>query len=172
MNSLQAYFVSAMQSHRVTGHPACEEPGNGDTPLSMSQADIDTLRAEYDAMSRKDWAALFMSADPAFELKTPDRNLTLTGVFSGPERARRAFADFFEPHEEVRVEPEAFLEADGQIVVFFLQRAKPTGTNAFVEARAAHLWTIRDGKATRLEIFPRREEALAAAGLPQSDALP
>jgi ketosteroid isomerase-like protein len=72
----------------------------------------------------------------------------------------------------VTVEPEAFFEGNGQIVVVFLQRSKPRGSNAFVEARAAHLWTVRDGQATRLEIFPRREDALAAAGLPEQDALP
>jgi len=162
MNLLQAYFVCGVQA-RVTTR---------DTPRAMSQADIDTLRSEYEAMSRKDWAALFRAADPGFELRTPDRNLTLSGVFSGAEAARRVFADFFEPHEEVSVEPQAFFEGNGQIVVFFLQRSKPKGSSAFVEARAAHLWTIRDGKATRLEIFPQREEALEAAGLPEQDALP
>jgi ketosteroid isomerase-like protein len=38
-------------------------------------------------------------------------------------------------------------------------------SSAFLERRAAHLWTMRGNKATRLEIFPRREEALEAAGL-------
>ena len=131
----------------------------------MSQADIEMLRSEYQAMSRKDWADLFRAAHPRFELKTPDRNLALSGVFSGAERGRRVFEDFFEPFDAVTVEPEAFFEGDGQIVVFFLQRSKPKGSNAFVEARAAHIWTIRDGKATRLEIFPQREKALEAAGL-------
>jgi ketosteroid isomerase-like protein len=79
-------------------------------------------------------------------------------------RARRVFEDFF-PFDAVTVEPEAFFEGNGQIVAFFLQRSKPKGSNAFVEARAAHIWTIRDGKATRLEIFPQRERALKAAGL-------
>jgi hypothetical protein len=34
-----------------------------------------------------------------------------------------------------------------------------------VERRAAHRWTMRDGKAMGLEIFPRRKKALEAAGL-------
>jgi ketosteroid isomerase-like protein len=138
----------------------------------MSQADIETLRSEYEAMSREDLADLFRGAHSGFELRTPDRDLVSGEVFSGAEKARGAFADFFEPYEEVTVEPEAFFEGNGQIVVFFLQRSKPRGSNAFVEARAAHLWTVRDGQATRLEIFPRREDALAAAGLLEQDALP
>jgi ketosteroid isomerase-like protein len=69
------------------------------------------------------------------------------------------------PFEALSVEPEAFFEGDGQIVVFFLQRAIPLGSTGYVERRAAHLWTMRDGKAMALEIFPRREKALEAAGL-------
>ena len=131
----------------------------------MSQTDIEMLRSEYQAMSRKDWANLFRAAHSRFELKTPNGNLALSGVFRGAQRARRVFQDFFEPFDAVTVEPEAFFEGNGQIVVFFLQRSKPKGSNAFVEARAAHIWIIRDGKATRLEIFPQRDEALKAAGL-------
>jgi hypothetical protein len=32
-----------------------------------------------------------------------------------------------------------------------------------VEIRAGHVWTMRDGKPARLEVFPEREKALAAA---------
>jgi ketosteroid isomerase-like protein len=72
----------------------------------------------------------------------------------GVESVRRAFEDFFSPFEALSVEPEAFFEGDGQIVVFFLQRARPLRSSAYVERRAAHLWTMRDGKAMGLEIFP------------------
>jgi hypothetical protein len=34
-----------------------------------------------------------------------------------------------------------------------------------VEIRAGHVWTMRDGKAARLEIFPEREKALESIGL-------
>jgi ketosteroid isomerase-like protein len=132
----------------------------------MPQADIETLRSEYQAMSRKDWDGLLLGAPPDFELKTPDRAVgRLSGVFRGPEKARRVFEEFFGPFEDVTIEPEAFFEGDGQVVVFFLQRSRPKGSSASVEARAAHLWTMRDGTATRLEIFPQRTEALKAAGL-------
>jgi ketosteroid isomerase-like protein len=130
----------------------------------MSREDFEALRAEYAAMSRKDWNAVLSTADCDFELKAPAGGLN-AGMVRGVERARRAFEDFFSPFEAVSVEPEAFFEGNGRIVVFFLQRARPVGSTALVERRAAHLWTLRDGKATRLEIFPQREKALEAAGL-------
>jgi ketosteroid isomerase-like protein len=134
----------------------------------MSREDIEALRAEYAAMSRQDWDAVLSVAGGDFELITPSGGLDTT-VVRGVERARRAFADFFGPFEEVSVEPEAVFEGSGQIVVFFAQRARPSGTTALVERRAAHLWTMRDGKATKLQIFPERAEALRAAGLSEQD---
>jgi ketosteroid isomerase-like protein len=130
----------------------------------MAQADIDTLRAEYEAISRRDWDSLFSGAHADFEFKTPDRGLGPQTV-PGPEQARRAMQDFFAPYEEVLAEPQEFFDRGDRIVVYFLQRCRPKGSNAAVEIRAAHLWTMRDGKAARLEIFPEREKALESAGL-------
>ena len=40
------------------------------------------------------------------------------------------------------------------------------GSQVEVDSLGAHLWTLRDGMAVRLEVFSSREKALAAAGLP------
>ncbi len=129
------------------------------------------LRAEYEAMSRRDWDGVFCDVHPDFELRTPDRGLGAV-TYKGREEARRAFEDFFEPFEEVAADPQEFFERGDRIVVFFLLRSRPTGSNAVVEIRAGHLWTLRDGRAARLEIFPEREKALKGAGLSHQDAHP
>jgi ketosteroid isomerase-like protein len=128
----------------------------------MSRADIETLRAEYEAFSRRDWDAAFSEAHPDFELRPPESGPEAATV-RGPDPARRAFADFFEPYDEVAVEPQQFFERGDRIVVFFLQRSRPRGSSATVEIQAGHLWTMRDGKAAGLQIFPEREKALEAA---------
>jgi hypothetical protein len=48
-------------------------------------------------------------------------------------------------------------------------RLRPRGSDAVVENRLGHFWTMRDGKAARCVVFARREEALAAAGLSEAD---
>jgi ketosteroid isomerase-like protein len=131
---------------------------------AMSQADIETLRTEYEALSRMEWDAVLREAHADFELKPPDRSAVPETVH-GREEARRAFEDFFEPFEEVLIEPQEFFECGDQIVVYFLQRSRPKGSSAVVEIRAGHRWTMRDGRAARCEIFPEREEALEAARL-------
>jgi ketosteroid isomerase-like protein len=40
-----------------------------------------------------------------------------------------------------------------------------------VENRIGHLWTRRDGRFVRLEVFPQREKALEAIGMSEREAL-
>jgi ketosteroid isomerase-like protein len=130
----------------------------------MSQADIEALRAGYEAFNRGDWDAATRLAHPEFELQTADR-ITNPGTYRGTDTVRRFFEDLFEPFDEVVVEPEEFHERGDQVVVFLLVRLRPTGSSAVVENRIGHLWTIREGRPVRLAVFPRREEALEAADL-------
>jgi ketosteroid isomerase-like protein len=130
----------------------------------MSQTDVETLRTGYEAFNREDWDAVFESAAPDFELITADR-VTNPGTYRGREEATQFFQDLFEPFEEVTVEPERFVENGDQIVVLVLVSSRPSGSTAVVENRIGHLWTMRDGKAVRFQIFPERAKALEAIGI-------
>jgi ketosteroid isomerase-like protein len=70
------------------------------------------------------------------------------------------------------MEPERFFEADDRVVVFLVARGRGKGSGAEVEVRPAHVWTIRSGKAVRVQVFPyaNRAEALEAVGLSEKDA--
>jgi ketosteroid isomerase-like protein len=129
----------------------------------MPERDFEALRLAYEAFGRRDWDAVVRGAHPDFELKTPGHGLFTTYV--GPEKASAAFEDFFEPYEDVLVEPEEFFEKGDRIVVFFRQRCRPRDSEGVVEVKAAHVWMMREGRPAGLEIFPRREEALAVAGI-------
>jgi uncharacterized protein len=134
----------------------------------MLQADIETLRAGYEATNRGDWDAAFRGAHPDFEWKT-DGRVPGAGTYRGREQVRRFLEDQREPFEEVVVEPQEFFERGDRIVVFVLTRLRPRGSSAVVENPIGHLWTMRDGKAVRCEGFAVREEALAALGLSEQD---
>ena len=135
----------------------------------MSQADIETLRGVYEAISRGDWDTAFRDTHPDFEYRIADRD-PRTGTYRGREEVRRALEDELEAFEEVVPEPEQFFQRGDQIVVFVRVRSRPRGSSATVEIRVAHLWTMRDGKAARFELFPVREEALEAVGMSEQDA--
>jgi ketosteroid isomerase-like protein len=132
----------------------------------VSETDIETLRLGYQAVSRGDWDSPAQFAHPEFELQTAER-IVNPGTYRGVEAVRRFFEDLFAPFDEVVVEPEEFFVRGDRIVVFVATRLRPAGSSAVVENRIGHLWTMRDGKAVRLQIFPRREDALGAAALPE-----
>jgi ketosteroid isomerase-like protein len=136
----------------------------------MSQADIETLRAGYEAISQGDREGVFAAAHPDLELKTADRAPN-AGTYRGVEEVRRFFDDLFEPFDEVVAEPQKFVERGDRIAVLVLVRLRPSGSSAFLENRIGHLWTFRDGKAVRFEIFPEREKVLEAIGLSEQEAL-
>jgi ketosteroid isomerase-like protein len=133
----------------------------------MSEA-VEMLRQGYEAFSRGDWEPLFGYADPDFELRTADR-VTSPGTYRGLETTRRFFMDLFAPFEEIVVEPEEFFDRGDRIAVFVRVRSRPRGSAAVVDNRIGHLWTMRDGRAARLEIFPEREKALEALELPAGE---
>jgi ketosteroid isomerase-like protein len=128
----------------------------------MPSEAIDLIQAEYEAMNRQDWEAVFRRAEPDFEFRPPDRGLG-AGVTRGRERAREDIKAFFSPFEEVIIEAEEIHDRGDRIVVFFRLRTRPRGSSAMVEIRAGHLWTLRDGNLAGLAIFPEREKALEAA---------
>ena len=130
----------------------------------MSQDNVETLRATYEAANRGDWDGFFAGVHPDFELKAPDRMMRAE-TYRGSVAVRQFFEDLLEPFEDLVVQPEKFVESGNWIVVFLLLRSRPTGSSAMMEIRIGHLWTMRNGKAEQLEIFPEREKALEAAGL-------
>ncbi len=51
------------------------------------------------------------------------------------------------------------------MVVLTRYRGRGKGSGATVDTKDAHLWTMRAGRAIRLEVFADRARALATVGL-------
>jgi ketosteroid isomerase-like protein len=102
-------------------------------------------------------------------LQLPEGGINV-GSFQGREGVTKLLEDYFDVFDSFRMEPEKFFDADDRIVVFVHTPARGKGSGVEVEFRPAHLWTMRAGKAVRLEVFPEREKALEAAGLAKQDA--
>jgi uncharacterized protein len=134
----------------------------------MSEADIEALRAVYEGVSRGDWDAALRDAGPDFELKTPDQN-PIAGTYRGREEIRGFFTELWAAFEEVVVQPGQFLEFDDRILVSLLMQLRPSDSRSRVEMRITHLWTMRDGKPARCEVFLQREQAFEALVLAEED---
>ena len=83
----------------------------------------------------------------------------------GIAEVRAWYTDQQETVGALSAEVEELIEADDLIVALIRLRIRPHDADADFELRIAHLWTLRDGKLIRCEVFPEREKALEAAGL-------
>jgi len=86
-------------------------------------------------------------------------------VEPGTRYGRKAFAGIRDAYDDVRVEPEEFIDAGDDVIV--IARIKGTGRASGVDVdwRQGYIWTIRDGKGVRFRWFSDPDQALEAAGL-------
>lgn len=67
--------------------------------------------------------------------------------------------------DEVDFEIEELIEAGNDVLVLLREKALGRSSGVPVASSHAALWTLADGKITRLRVFDDRDEAIAAAGL-------
>src|SRR6266511_2171014 len=84
------------------------------------------------------------------------------------------FRDFMETWEEgfdtERMEAEEILDAGDRVVVFIRHRGHGRLSGIDVEQRIAMVWTFRNGRVVRMDMYPTRRQALEAVGLSEQDA--
>jgi uncharacterized protein len=131
----------------------------------MSEENMEVARQGYEAYNRDGPYAIIEFLDPEVEWGTPEQDPYMTGTYRGHDGVREFLDQFFELFEEARIEPEEFIEAGDRVVVPFQFTARTRETGIELTERWAHVWTIRRGKATRLDQYTDPEAALEAAGL-------
>jgi ketosteroid isomerase-like protein len=129
---------------------------------------VDIVRRIYAAWVEGDLQALYAALDESIELN-PDPEATWVGigqVYRGHDGMRSYMSSVYEAFEDYRPEVEQLIDAGDQVLTLAIEHGKGRGSGADVQAnRTAHLWTIRDGKAIRLDLYLNRNEALKAVGL-------
>jgi ketosteroid isomerase-like protein len=137
----------------------------------MSQENVETVRRVYEAFDREGLDAAFEHLHPDFEYDLSAAIGPYAGIYSGRETVRKMLEDFFSAWEYMHVEPEDFIEADGdRVLVPTHARARGKGSGVDIEARPTAIWTVLDGKIVRGAVYNDRADALEAAGLSEQDA--
>jgi ketosteroid isomerase-like protein len=132
-------------------------------------ANVDLVRAIYDRFRAGDEDAALALHDPGIEVherpESPDPQ-----VYRGREGVRRAVDTSRAAFDELDLLPEEFLDVGDHVVVVFRFVGRGRGSGVPVDERLCHVWTIREGKAVRMEVHSGREEALRSVGAPMSSA--
>jgi uncharacterized protein len=132
----------------------------------VSQENVELARRGYDAFNRGDMEVAFELFDPEIEW-SEGTDVPEPQVYHGHDGVRRQQERFREAWESFSIEPEEFIEMGEQLVVIAKLVGLGKGSGVEVEARGAHVWTVRDGKAVRLEMYVDPAKALEAVGFAQ-----
>ena len=161
-----------------TGGPSLAGPplhpprhGLGGILTGMSQKNVEFVRRIYDAWLGGDDETLFSAYHREIRLN-PDPEAWWVGVdedYFGHDGFRRYLRAVYEAFEDYRPEIEQIIDAGGgRVLTLAVEHGRGRRSGARVRAaKTAHLWTLRDGKAVRLDLFMDRKRALEAAGLPE-----
>ena len=130
----------------------------------MSSENVAIVRKYIEAFNRRDFDSLIADTDPAVELSEwPEAPGAQT--YHGPDGLRQAFEKWFESWEWMHLDIAEIIDAGSHVLVGLNQRARGSGSGVEVEITSHNVYTFRDGKVTRVQLFIDREPALAAAGL-------
>ena len=129
----------------------------------MSQENVETVRASYDAQARGDLEAALAAADP--EIEVYDHDILDAREYRGVEGVLHWQADWEGSWETWRWEPEDFIEAGDRVVAILRVRAKGRHSGVEVERVDAAVFTFAHNKVVRLDYYNDRSQALKAVGL-------
>ena len=86
-------------------------------------------------------------------------------VYEGPDGAASFFNTWLEAWEDWELEVESLHDGGDKVVALVNQRGTSKAAGMPVEMSFAMVFTLRDGKQSRMDMYSDRDEALAAAGL-------
>lgn len=119
------------------------------------QENVQIAQEGYAAFARGDIASVlsFYSDDGEFVSNGPAGVIPWVGTYKGPEQIGQFFAKLAAAYEHELFEVEEYIAQGDKIAVIVhnIGTYKPTGKK--IENRLVHVWTMKDGKIARFEVF-------------------
>jgi ketosteroid isomerase-like protein len=129
----------------------------------MSQENVEILRAVYGRWRLGDvWTPEVFDPDVevVWAADIPDAD-TYHGLAGLEQSARR----WLKAWDELRIQAEEFVDLGERVLVLITISGRGKDSSIEAEGKYAHVWTMRDGKATRFAGYTDWAEALEAVGL-------
>jgi ketosteroid isomerase-like protein len=120
---------------------------------------VEVVREMLEDYLRGDYEAALPAFAPDVEVVTSlERFHGRAGVVKEAKRWDEMWSDY-------RFEVEGLIDAGDRVVLLYHQVGRATESGVEVQERAGWVYTLREGKITRVEMFQDRETALRAAGV-------
>jgi ketosteroid isomerase-like protein len=126
----------------------------------MAEANVEALQRGYEALNRGDSSVVLELLDPDIEWHEPDKSPE-AGTHSGRDSFERFFSGWLDSFDDFHITPEQVVERDGQLIAVVHQTGRGRASGIQIDARLAHVWTVRGGRAIRFESVGNPDEALS-----------
>jgi ketosteroid isomerase-like protein len=130
----------------------------------MSRENVELARRGYEAFARRDLDAVFELFHPDIEAHDPPE-MPDAAIHRGHEAVLRDWQQTYELFDEFSIEVEKLVDCGEDVIVYLRYRGRGNESGAEVDASMAHVWTVHNGKATRLRQFLDASQAHEAVGL-------
>jgi ketosteroid isomerase-like protein len=131
----------------------------------MSRSNVAAVRSVYECWGRGDFRGGVEAFDPRVTFVIPP-DFPDAGTYTGLDEIAGYTRDFLEPWTRITIEAEELVDAGDAVVATVYQQGVGTGSGVDTGFRYWQVWSLRDGRVTRLENFRDRAAALSAADLP------
>ena len=129
----------------------------------MTKSNLKVIQDGFEAFNTGGVEGILSFIHPDFVATTPPELASEPDTYEGHEGVRRWFDSFYEVMDEIRWEPHEFHEAGEKVIAEFTLHARGRSTGLEFGQHAFQVWTLQDGKAIGIDLYPTLEEAQAAA---------
>ncbi len=131
----------------------------------MSQENVEIVRNGYEHFrTTGEFSEEIVTTDLVWDMSNfegwPEEQ-----VYEGVDGARAFIRTWTDAWDDWELEVAALHDAGDKVVAVMRQRGRSKAAGMPVEMSFAQVWTIRDGKETRMEMYSDPDAALLAAGL-------
>jgi uncharacterized protein len=123
----------------------------------------EVLSRTYEALGRRDFAALNELADPDFEMDLTERVLN-PATYRGAEGLLRFLGEIDDLWASMDIDVERVIERGDEVLAVLMVTLTGRGSGVEMESRIAQWWTLRDGKLLRMKLYGDADVAVAEFG--------
>jgi ketosteroid isomerase-like protein len=135
----------------------------------MSAENVELIRRLYEWFADGEAEKAFEYYDPGIEWDASGTpwmvEMGSPPVSVGHDAVRAGFRAWLEAWESIEYDPYELLDCGDEVLAFVRVAARGRASGMEVNYETPQLWTMREGKVTRMRVFDDREVALRAAGL-------
>jgi ketosteroid isomerase-like protein len=131
----------------------------------MSQQNVEIVRNGYERFAATgEFTDEIATADFVWDMSNfhgwPEQQ-----VYAGAAGARAFLTEWTNAWEDWELEVDALHDAGDRVVALVRQHGRSKAAGTPVDMSFAQVWTLRDGKEARMDMYSDRAEALEAAGV-------